>query len=168
MTTSTVKKTDDVSPEIGMSQENRKAVAEALSGILASTYTLYMKTLYYHWNVTGPLFHSLHALFEQHYEELHAAGDAIAERIRALGHKTPGTYHAFQKLSRVKEDQTLPASAIDMVNNLLEANEICTVHARDVLKIAEDNKDEVSLDAMVGRMSTHDEAAWMLRAITEQ
>ncbi len=152
---------------IGLDQEGRKHVADALSGFLASTYTLYMKALYYHWNVTGPHFHSLHELFEQHYQDLHEAGDELAERIRALGHFTPGTFQAYAEMSSVKEDDVLPKDSKHMVKNLLKGHETCSQEARKVLKIAEEAEDEVTVDMMVARMSTHEEAAWMLRSTIE-
>lgn len=163
----TVKLVDDKDVNIGVKQKQRAEVAKALSTFLASTYTLYMKTLYYHWNVTGQQFHSLHALFEGQYEDLHAAGDALAERVRALGHFTPGTFKAFGELSAIQEDAELPTSARMMVSNLLEDNETASQEARKVLKAAEKAEDEVTVDMMVARMSVHEEAAWMLRSTLE-
>lgn len=163
----TLQLVDNQEVNIGVKQEKRAAVAKELSKFLASTYTLYMKTLYYHWNVTGKQFHSLHELFEGQYEDLHTAGDELAERIRALGHYTPGTFKSYLEMSEVTEDDALPESAEAMVRNLLTDNETCSVAARNVLKIAEDAEDEVTVDMMVGRMSVHDEAAWMLRATLE-
>lgn len=167
MTQNTVKLVDNETVDIGVKQEQRAEVAKALSSFLASTYTLYMKTLYYHWNVTGKQFTSLHELFEGQYEELHEAGDEMAERIRALGHFTPGTYKAFGKLSAIEEDDELPENAEAMVQNLLADNELASQEARKVLKVAESAEDEVSVDMMVARMATHEEAAWMLRATLE-
>lgn len=167
MTQSAVKIIDNEAVEIGMKQEGRAKVAKQLSSFLASTYTLYMKTLFYHWNVTGKQFHSLHELFEGQYNDLHGAGDKIAERIRALGHFTPGTFNAFLELSAIKEDASLPEDAETMVTNLLKDNETCSQEARKVLKIAEDAEDEVTVDMMVERMTAHDEAAWMLRSTIE-
>lgn len=141
------------------------AVVGALSEFLASTYVLYQKSLFYHWNVTGPNFVSLHELFEQHYEDLHKAGDEIAERIRALGHFTPGTMQEFTTHSRVKEDTRLPGSAEEMVKNLLADHEGCSRQADDVLKKADESGDDVTVDMMVERMGFHDKAAWMLRSI---
>ena len=164
MVNSTLKLVDDKDVNIGVKQEQRAAVAKELSKFLASTYTLYMKTLYYHWNVTGKQFHSLHELFEGQYEDLHSAGDELAERIRALGHFTPGTFKDYIELSEINEDSQLPESADDMVRNLLRDNETCSQAARSVLKIAEEAEDEVTVDMMVERMSTHEEAAWMLRS----
>lgn len=147
------------------SAEGRAEVARVLSGFLASTYALYQKSLFYHWNVTGPHFVGLHELFEEHYQELHKAGDAIAERIRALGHFAPGTLAEFTSLSSIKEDRQLPEAASQMVANLLEAHEHCSEEARGVRRIAEAAEDEVTVDQMVERMEFHDKAAWMLRAM---
>ncbi|WP_299372950.1 Dps family protein [uncultured Kiloniella sp.] len=164
MTVSTLKIMDDKAVDIGVREKQRADVAEKLSGFLASTYTLYMKALYYHWNVTGVQFHSLHSLFEQQYEGLHKTGDELAERIRALGHFTPGTFKAYMDLSSVDEDDALPDDAKQMVENLLRDNETCSKEAREVLRVAEDSGDEVTVDMMVARMAAHDEAAWMLRS----
>lgn len=164
MVKSPLKIVDNDTLDIGVRQEQRANVAENLSEFLASTYTLYMKTLYYHWNVTGHSFHSLHELFEQQYEELHTAGDVLAERIRALGNITPGTFTAFVEMSSIKEDAALPESAEEMVQNLLQDNETCSREARKVLHAAEIAEDEVTVDMMVSRMSVHEEAAWMLRS----
>jgi len=160
----TLQMTDDQSLDIGVESNNRAEVAKKLSGFLASTYTLYMKTLYYHWNVTGSQFTSLHELFEKQYEDLHNAGDEIAERIRSLGHFTPGTFRDYIKMSAIEEDKSLPESAEDMVQALLSDNETCSREARKVLKMAERVEDEVTVDMMVERMSIHDEASWILRA----
>lgn len=148
----------------GVGEESRAKVAEALGGMLASTYSLYVKSLFYHWNVTGPRFHSLHKLFEEHYQDLHEAGDDIAERIRAIGHFTPGTLKAFGALSQVTDDDELPGSAEDMLRNLKEAHGVCAAEARKVLNVAEEAGDEVTVDLMVERMRFHDEASWMLGA----
>jgi len=153
--------------EIGVEDDHRAEVAKSLSTFLASTYTLYMKSLYYHWNVTGANFRSLHELFEDQYTDLSSAGDTIAERVRALGHFTPGTFAEFAKLSMVMEDASLPTTGGEMVNNLLKDHETCSLHARHTMKIAEKAEDEVTTDLMVERMAIHDEAAWMLRSITQ-
>ena len=150
----------------GSGNKQRALVAHALSNFLASTYTLYQKSLFYHWNVTGPNFVGLHLLFEQHYEELHKAGDTIAVRIRALGHASPGTFSEFLSMSSVKEDSKLPVASA-MVINLIKSHEICSKEAHKVLDIAEKAQDEVTVDLMVQRMAFHDKAAWMLRAIQE-
>jgi starvation-inducible DNA-binding protein len=167
MSVQTLQKTDQLSVQIGMDAGSRKQVAEALSSFLASTYLLYLKTLYYHWNVTGSNFVGLHELFQKQYEDLQSAGDDLAERVRALGHYTPGTVTEFLELSKVQDDQRLPASSSEMVRNLLSANEMCSQQARAVLKVAEEAEDEVTIDMMVDRMTQHDKAAWMLRATLE-
>ncbi len=166
-TPNTVKKTDDIAVHIGVEDASREKVSRKLSGILASTYLLYLKTLYYHWNVTGPHFVGLHTLFEKQYEDLHKAGDSLAERIRALGHFTPGTVAEFLQFSSVKDDVKLPTSAAQMVKNLMLANEMCSKEAREVLEAAEAAQDEVTMDMMVNRMASHDKAAWMLRSMLE-
>lgn len=142
----------------------RAEVAHALSGFLASTYALYQKSLFYHWNVTGPDFSGLHQLFETHYEALHAAGDVVAERIRALGHYAPGTLREFAALSSVEEDAQLPPSGQDMLARLIDSHEVCSGEARAVLEVARRAEDDVTIDLMIGRMAFHDKAAWMLRA----
>lgn len=168
MTTgNTLKVTDDLRPDIGLQVKQRSAVAEQLAAFLASTYLLYLKTLYYHWNVTGPNFHSLHVMFQKHYENLHKAGDEIAERIRALGHMAPGTTREFNALSVIEEDASLPKNSRIMVEHLLRDNEKATLAARVVLEQAQKVGDEVTADMMIGRMAYHDEASWMLRAIIE-
>ncbi|GJM03539.1 MAG: DNA starvation/stationary phase protection protein [Rhodomicrobium sp.] len=168
MVSETLKIVDDEAVDIGVKKKKREEVAKHLAGFLATSYMLYMKTLYYHWNVTGPHFHSLHETFEEQYTDLHAAGDILAERVRALGHFTPGTFKEYIKLSAIDEDDTLPGSADKMVENLLHDNEACSKEARSVLKVAEEAGDEVTADMMVERMAQHDEAAWMLRATLDK
>lgn len=163
----TLKVIDDVKVHNGVNPHARAKVARELSGLLASTYTLYMKTLFYHWNVTGPHFPGLHKMFEEHYQALHLAGDELAERVRALGHMTPGTYREFSELSKVKEDATLPSDSKAMLQNLMKSHEACSLEARSVLNVAEECSDEVTVDMMVERMSFHDKTAWMLRATLE-
>lgn len=163
----TLNQTDDINLHIGLSNESRKAVCKKLSGLLASTYVLYLKTLYYHWNVTGRNFVSLHELFEKQYNDLHAAGDELAERIRALGHFTPGTVREYLQLSSIKDDDKLPATDDEMIKNLLGDNEQCSEEARAVMKIAEKGSDEVTIDMMVGRMTYHDKVSWMLRSLLQ-
>lgn len=167
MTAQTFKITDDISANVGIDSEGKTDVARALSSFLASTYTLYTKTLYYHWNVTGPNFYGLHNLFEEQYQDLHVAGDELAERVRALGHMTPGTYKEFSELSVVKDDASPPTNAEKMCANLLHAHETCSQQARKVLEIADEASDEVTVDMMVARMTFHDKASWMLRSIIE-
>lgn len=166
-TAQTLKKTDKLTVTIGVEGKDRARVAEALSGLLASTYMLYLKTLYYHWNVTGSNFVGLHELFEKQYQELHKAGDILAERVRALGHFTPGTVQEFMQVSEIEDDTKLPASAEEMTQRLLQANESCSKQARQVRRVAEAAGDEVTMDMMVARMTAHDKISWMLRSILE-
>lgn len=144
--------------------DSSKTVADALGGVLASTYTLYLKTHNYHWNVTGPQFAPLHALFEQHYTELAAAVDTIAERIRALGHVAPGSYSAYGKLSEIKEAPDSPPEAMAMVRDLAADNEALVRLAEKANETAEEAGDVASGDMMIERMQVHAKAAWMLRA----
>lgn len=167
MTAQTLKQTDKVNVTIGLNEKNRTKVAKELSGFLASTYMLYLKTLYYHWNVTGANFVGLHALFEKQYADLNAASDELAERVRALGHFTPGTVKEFVSTSEISDDSKLPASSTEMVKNLLKANEHASKQARAVLNSAEEADDEVTVDMMVARMTAHDKAAWILRSILQ-
>ncbi|HVY12302.1 MAG TPA: DNA starvation/stationary phase protection protein [Alphaproteobacteria bacterium] len=167
MSLNTVAREDELHADIGVRDRGRAEVSKKLSALLASTYLLYLKTLYYHWNVTGPQFVGLHALFEKQYEDLHVAGDELAERIRALGHFTPGTVQEFLSLSSIKDDSELPQPAEAMVRNLLRANEECSKEARHVLELAEKREDQVTADMMIQRMTSHDKAAWMLRAVLE-
>lgn len=150
-----------------MSAKNSNtAVVEALSHLLADNYTLYLKTQNYHWNVTGPHFQQLHVLFQTQYEELAAANDGIAERIRALGEKAPGSFSGFAKLAVIKEETGSP-SYKDMLKNLSKDQEkICeTAHA--VLKLAQEVDDEPTIDMMIGRLTVHQKNKWMLEAHLE-
>jgi starvation-inducible DNA-binding protein len=144
----------------------RKKVADAASRLLASSYTLYLKTHNYHWNVTGPMFTTLHTLFEQEYTELALAVDEIAERIRALGYRAPGSYSEFGKLSAVKEAQGTPA-ALDMVRELVEDQETVARVAKQVLEAAEQAGDDPTVDLATQRMQVHEKNAWMLRSHLE-
>jgi len=150
--------------DIGIETDARKQVADGLSRVLADSYTLYLKTHNFHWNVTGPSFQALHALFETQYTELATAVDEVAERIRALGHPAPGSYTQFAKLSSVKEETGVPA-AEDMVRQLVEAHETVARTAREVIPTAQEAKDEASVDLLVGRLKVHEKAAWMLRSM---
>jgi len=147
--------------------DQSKTMADALGRVLANTYTLYLKTHNYHWNVTGPQFASLHALFEQQYTELSAAVDMVAERIRALGHVAPGSYSAYGKLSEIKEAPDSPPEAMAMVRELAADNEALTRLAEKANEIADEVGDVASGDMMIERMQAHAKAAWMLRAHLE-
>jgi starvation-inducible DNA-binding protein len=145
---------------------DRDAVAQALSRLLADSYTLYLKTHNYHWNVTGPMFTTLHTLFEQEYQDLALAVDDIAERIRALGHPAPGSYTAFAKLAKVKEATEVP-SAEEMVRQLVADQETVTEAARGVVEAAGKVGDDASEDLAIQRIQVHEKNAWMLRSHLE-
>jgi len=149
--------------DIGISDENRKAIAGELSKVLADTYMLYLKTHYYHWNVEGKLFHPLHEQFEEQYSELAEAVDEIAERIRALGHRAPGSFTEFQKLTSVKE-QTDDPDALEMVRRLALGNEQVIKTVRSAFKRADEADDESTADLMTERLNIHEKTAWMLRS----
>jgi starvation-inducible DNA-binding protein len=146
---------------------SNKAMVDALARVLANSYTLYLKTHNYHWNVTGPQFASLHTLFETQYTELAAAVDTVAERIRALGHVAPGSYAAFGKLSEIKEAPDSPPEAMAMVRELAADNEALIRLAEKANEIADESGDVASGDMMIERMQVHAKSAWMLRAHLE-
>ena len=150
----------------GIPAEKREVIAEGLSRLLADSYTLYLKTHNFHWNVTGPMFQTLHTMFEQQYTELAMAVDEVAERIRALGHPAPGSYAAFSKLSAVHEAEGVPA-AEDMVRELVVAHETVAKTARSIFDAAEEGHDEVTADLLTQRMAVHEKTAWMLRSLLE-
>lgn len=151
-------------PKIGVSEEGRKTVADALSGVLADTYTLYLKTQNFHWNVTGPHFKHYHEMFGEQYEELAEANDEIAERIRALGFRAPGSFKAFQSLKSIDEAGDNLPDANEMIRQLMTDHETLSTRARKVLEAAQEVGDEVTGDMMIERMTEHDKTAWMLRA----
>ena len=150
--------------DIGISDDRRLAIAEGLSRLLADTYTLYLKTHNFHWNVTGPMFNTLHQMFEQQYTELATAVDEIAERIRALGVPAPGSYAQFAKLTEIVEEQGTPR-AEDMIVQLVKDQETVVRTARSVFPAAEDANDEPTADLLTQRMQVHEKTAWMLRAM---
>ncbi|PLW84188.1 DNA starvation/stationary phase protection protein [Kineobactrum sediminis] len=150
--------------DIGISEQDRNEVAEGLKCLLADSYTLYLQTHYFHWNVTGPQFRELHLMFEEHYLELATAVDDIAERIRTLDVFAPGTYKAFAELSAIKEVEALPA-AKDMVTTLTEGHEQVVKTCRKALKVAQQADDESSAALISDRMRVHEKTAWMLRAL---
>ncbi|MEM1081065.1 MAG: Dps family protein [Pseudomonadota bacterium] len=152
--------------QIGLSDQERKAIADGLSHLLADSYTLYLKTHNYHWNVTGPQFQSLHAAFEAHYTELAMAVDDVAERIRSLGHPAPGSYKAFSELTEIEEEDGHP-DAETMVRNLVRSHETVARTARNVFKPAEQAGDEPTCDLLTQRMQVHEKTAWMLRSLLE-
>ena len=153
--------------DIGISEKDRKAIAQGLSQLLADSYTLYLKTHNFHWNVTGPMFQTLHLMFEQHYSELALAVDLIAERIRALGLPAPGTYAEFQKLTSVKETAGVP-KAEKMIRLLVEGQEAVVRTARSVFPLVDRVNDEPTADLLTQRMQVHEKTAWMLRSLLEK
>lgn len=150
--------------DIGISREDRQAIASGLSRLLADTYTLYLKTHNYHWNVEGPMFNTLHLMFEGHYTELATAVDEIAERIRALGVKAPGSYSAFSELANVAEAGG-NESAEEMIRQLVVGQETVARTAREAFKAAEAASDEPTADLLTQRMQIHEKNAWMLRSM---
>lgn len=152
---------------IGICAESRLETAEGLSRLLADTYTLYLKTHNFHWNVTGPMFNTLHLMFETQYTELAVAVDDIAERIRALGHFAPGSYSAYARLSSIKESTSVP-SAESMIRELVDGHETVTRTARALFPVIEDTNDEPTADLLTQRMQVHEKTAWMLRSLLAQ
>lgn len=150
-----------------MAQQNHDAVVEALSHLLADSYTLYLKTHNYHWNVTGPFFNTLHTLFQSQYEELALAVDEIAERIRALGAFSPGSYAAFAKLTKIREDETHIKSD-QMIKNLADDQDKVIAAANAVLKAAEKGGDQATMDLAVRRIQHHEKSKWMLASHLEK
>ena len=150
--------------DIGINEQHRESIAAGLSRLLADSYTLYLQTHNFHWNVTGPQFRELHLMYEEHYNELAVAVDDIAERIRTLGVAAPGTYKAFAELSAIKEVDGVP-KASEMTSILLAGHEQVVRTCREVLKTAQDADDESSAALISDRMRIHEKTAWMLRAI---
>ena len=149
--------------DIGISKKDRAAIADGLSKLLADTYTLYLKTHNFHWNVTGPMFQTLHLMFETQYTELALAVDLIAERIRALGFPAPGTYGEYARLSSIKETSGVP-KAEAMIRMLVEGQEAVVRTARSIFPAAERATDEATADLLTQRIQLHEKMAWMLRA----
>jgi starvation-inducible DNA-binding protein len=149
---------------IGIDSDDRQKIAGGLTRLLADTYTLYLKTHSYHWNVTGPRFRELHLMFEEQYTELATAVDEIAERIRTLGYPAPGTYREFQDLTTIEEVPGAPA-AEDMIRDLVVAQEIVVRTSREILPAAQQADDESTANLVADRMAVHEKAAWMLRSL---
>lgn len=152
--------------DIGINAQDREQISNGLAQLLADSYTLYLKTHFYHWNVTGPMFTTLHQMFELQYTELATAVDEIAERIRTLGHVAPGSYQAYAKLTSIKEDEGVP-EANEMIRQLLLGHEAVVKTARAVLPIAEDANDQPTADLLTQRMQLHEKTAWMLRMLLQ-
>lgn len=152
---------------IGIDEASRAKIAEGLSRLLADTYTLYLKTHNFHWNVTGPMFQTLHLMFETQYTELALAVDLIAERIRALGYPAPGTYSEYVKLSSIPETPGVP-KAKEMIRLLVEGQEAVVRTARSIFPVVEEVNDEPTADLLTQRMQVHEKTAWMLRSLLEE
>lgn len=152
--------------DIGINEGDRKNIADGLSRLLADSYTLYLKTHNYHWNVTGPMFQTLHIMFEEHYVELAEAVDVIAERIRALGFPAPGTYKKFVELSSIKEEEEIP-DAKTMIRRSVEGHESVVRTARSLLPSTDKVSDEATADLLTQRIQLHEKTAWMLRSLLE-
>lgn len=155
-----------VTMDIGMSDNARAKIALGLSKLLADSYTLYLMTHNFHWNVTGPMFNSLHQMFMTQYTEQWTALDMIAERIRALGHPAPGTYKEFVKLASIKEVEGVP-KATDMIRYLVDAQEATARTARGLFPLVNDANDQPTADLLTQRLEVHEKTAWMLRSLLE-
>ncbi len=153
-----------MSIDIGINQQDRHAISEGLSRLLADSYTLYLKTHNYHWNVTGPLFSTLHTMFEEQYTELATAVDEIAERIRALGFPAPGSYRRFAELTAIEEEVAVP-EAREMIRQLVIGQETVVRTAREIFPLVERVNDEPTADLLTQRMQIHEKNAWMLRSM---
>jgi starvation-inducible DNA-binding protein len=153
---------------IGIGEKDRAAIAAGLSKLLADTYTLYLTTHNFHWNVTGPMFNTLHAMFMAQYTELWNAVDPIAERIRALGHAAPGSYAQFGKLSSIADAPAVPPKAMEMVRILVAGHEAVARTARSVFPIADKADDQPTADLLTQRLDIHEKTAWMLRSLLEE
>lgn len=152
---------------IGISESHRKEISAGLAKLLADSYTLYLKTHNFHWNVTGSMFNTLHIMFMEQYTEMHTAVDDIAERIRSLGYPAPGSYLEFSKLTSIKEATVVP-SAKEMIRQLLDGHETVARTARSVFPAAESASDEATLDLLTGRIQIHEKTAWMLRSLLDE
>jgi starvation-inducible DNA-binding protein len=161
------KKSTALAPNIGISDKDRAAIAAGLSKLLADTYTLYLTTHNFHWNVTGPMFNTLHAMFMAQYTELWNAVDPVAERIRALGHAAPGSYAQFGKLSSIADAPAQPPKAMAMVRILVDGHEAVARTARNLFPLADRAGDEPTADLLTQRLTVHEQTAWMLRSLLE-
>lgn len=166
MGNSTKTNTAGIAIDIGISDQDRADIAGNLSRLLADTYTLYLMTHNFHWNVTGPMFNTLHNMFMTQYTELWNSLDTIAERIRALGHFAPGTYREYAELSSISEPQNVP-EATEMIRMLVKGNEAVAKTARTAFKAADDANDQPTADLLTQRLDVHEKAAWMLRSLLQ-
>ncbi|MEI7669232.1 MAG: Dps family protein [Pseudomonadota bacterium] len=164
MSIAKIKESSNTEIQIGIDAKHREAVAKELKKILADTYSLQLKTQYYHWNVTGVNFHNLHLLFGTQYDELSLAVDELAERIRSLGFNAPGTFRQFLDISSIKEDAILPSNWPEMVSNLKDAHEEIAASIRNKIELAQKAGDEGTADLFIKRIQEHEKAAWFLRS----
>jgi len=153
--------------DIGISEKDRKGIANGLARVLSDTFTLYLKTHHFHWNVTGPQFRTLHLMFEEQYNELWLATDLIAERIRSLGEFAPGTYTEFKKQTVIAEEKGVPEGT-DMIRELVKGHEAVSRTSREVFAVAEKASDQPTMDMLTERMTVHEKTAWMLRSLLEK
>ena len=153
---------------IGISDKNRAAIAQGLSCLLADTFTLYLTTHNFHWNVTGPMFNTLHQMFMVQYTELWMAADPVAERIRSLGHVAPGSYAQFSELASIPDVPGTPPKALDMVRILVQGHEAVARTARELFPVADKANDQPTADLLTQRLTVHEQTAWMLRALLEE
>ncbi len=160
-------KAEPIKMDIGISHKDRQKIAEGLSALLADSYTLYLMTHNFHWNVTGPQFNSLHLMFMAQYTEQWNALDVIAERIRALGFPAPGTYKEFVKLASIKEVEGVP-KANEMIRHLVNAQEATARTARKLFSIVDEVNDQPTADVLTQRIDVHEKTAWMLRSLLEE
>ncbi len=160
-------KTSAPSINIGIGEKDRAAIAQGLSHLLADTYTLYLTTHNFHWNVTGPMFNTLHTMFMGQYTELWNAVDPVAERIRSLGHVAPGSYADFGRLASVPDAPSVPPKALEMVAVLVKGHEAVARTARELFPTADKAGDEPTCDLLTQRMTVHEQTAWMLRSLLE-
>lgn len=158
--------TNEIEINIGISTEGRKKIVEGLSRLLADSYTLYLMTHNFHWNVTGPMFSSLHAMFMEQYTEQWNALDIIAERIRALGFPAPGTYKQFNDLATIKEVEGVP-TAEEMIRYLVNAQEATARTARELFPVVDEVNDQPTADVLTQRIDVHEKTAWMLRSLLQ-
>jgi len=153
---------------IGISEKDRTAIAKGLSRVLADTYTLYLTTHNFHWNVTGPMFNTLHLMFMGQYTELWNAVDPVAERIRSLGHPAPGSYAQFSALASLPDVPATPPKALEMVRILVEGHEAVARTARELFPLADKAGDQPTADLLTQRLTVHEKTAWMLRSLLEE
>lgn len=154
--------------DIGISEKDRAAIAKGLSRLLADTYTLYLTTHNFHWNVTGPMFNTLHLMFMAQYTELWTAVDPVAERIRSLGHAAPGSYAQFSALASVPDVPATPPKALEMVRILVQGHEAVARTARELFPLADKAGDQPTADLLTQRLTVHEKTAWMLRSLLEE